>query len=374
MANVAWNCRRAWSRASTRRPSSTRRTSPTRSARHIAIVEVDDETGEVQLLRYVAVDDCGPQINPMIVDGQIHGGIVQGIGQALWEGAVYDDDGQLLTGSMMDYALPKASPASRTSSSTRRSRRRRSTRSASRASARPARSRRRRPSCNAVIDALAPLGIQHIDMPLTPARVWRAIQAAKAGGSQAMIPTAFDYVRATSSARGARRRSPRGEGAKVLAGGHSLLPLMKFRLAQPTTLVDIGGIEELRGIAENRQGRPDRRHDHATRELIDSQLLRERFPILAETADGIGDIQVRNRGTIGGAIAHADPASDMPAVMLALGAEFVLRSKRGILPAAKRASRRPSSSRARSRRRSRRASCSPRSCCPARPRAPAWPT
>ena len=75
---------------------------------HIAVVGWTRETGEIQLERYVAVDDCGRVINPMIVEGQIHGGIVQGIGQALWEGAVYDDDGQLLTGSMMDYALPKA--------------------------------------------------------------------------------------------------------------------------------------------------------------------------------------------------------------------------------------------------------------------------
>jgi carbon-monoxide dehydrogenase large subunit len=74
---------------------------------HVAVVKVDAETGEVKLERYVAVDDCGKVINPMIVEGQIHGGIVQGIGQALWEGAVYDDNGQLLTGTMMDYALPR---------------------------------------------------------------------------------------------------------------------------------------------------------------------------------------------------------------------------------------------------------------------------
>ena len=76
---------------------------------HIAIVEVDEETGKVDLVRYVAVDDVGKKINPMIVDGQLHGGIAQGVGQALWEGAVYGDDGQLLSGSMLDYALPRAS-------------------------------------------------------------------------------------------------------------------------------------------------------------------------------------------------------------------------------------------------------------------------
>ena len=75
---------------------------------HIAVVEVDPETGHIELKRYVAVDDCGPQINPMIVEGQVHGGVVQGIGQALWEHAVYADNGQLLTGSLADYAIPRA--------------------------------------------------------------------------------------------------------------------------------------------------------------------------------------------------------------------------------------------------------------------------
>ena len=111
---------------------------------HVAVVEVDVETGQVELKRYVAVDDCGPQINPMIVEGQVHGGVVQGIGQALWEGAVYDDNGQLVTGSLLDYALPRAD-ACRTSKCCRQSRRRPITRSASKASAKRERLRRRPP-------------------------------------------------------------------------------------------------------------------------------------------------------------------------------------------------------------------------------------
>ncbi len=75
---------------------------------HVAVVEVDPETGEVELVRYVAVDDCGNVINPMIVDGQVHGGIAQGVGQALWEHAVYDEGGQLVSGTLLDYALPRA--------------------------------------------------------------------------------------------------------------------------------------------------------------------------------------------------------------------------------------------------------------------------
>lgn len=148
---------------------------------HIAVVEVHPDTGYVELKRYVAVDDCGPQINPVIVAGQIHGGIIQGIGQALYEGVVYDETGQLLTGSMMDYALPRAdlfpnleldhtvtpSPhhpigvkgvgETGTIAST--------------------------PTVyNAVIDALRPFGVEQIDMPMTPPRVWQAIQHAQTNG------------------------------------------------------------------------------------------------------------------------------------------------------------------------------------------------
>jgi carbon-monoxide dehydrogenase medium subunit len=149
-----------------------------------------------------------------------------------------------------------------------------------------------------------------------------------------MIPTSFDYVRARTL-REALDAVAANDGTKVIAGGHSLVPMMKFRLVQPTRLVDIAFVPELRGIDEYRKGA--RIGATATyRDILDSQLLRERFPILAETADVIGDTQVRNRGTLGGAVAHADPASDMPAVMLVLDAEFTLRSKRGILPAAKR--------------------------------------
>ena len=142
---------------------------------HVAVVTVDPDNGLVELQRYLAVDDCGPQINPMIVEGQVHGGVVQGAGQALWEGVAYGDNGQLLTGTMNDYALPKAHmvPDIETLSS-------------------------ETPSphnplgvkgigetgtiastvtiYNAVIDALRPLGVTHIDMPITPEKVWQAIR------------------------------------------------------------------------------------------------------------------------------------------------------------------------------------------------------
>ncbi|HEY7589856.1 MAG TPA: xanthine dehydrogenase family protein molybdopterin-binding subunit [Candidatus Limnocylindrales bacterium] len=147
---------------------------------HVAIVEIDEETGEVDLVRYVAVDDVGNKINPMIVDGQLHGGIAQGVGQALWEEAVYDNDGQLLSGTMMDYALPRASwlPSFELDQTVTPSPVNplgvKGVGEAGTIASTAA-------VANAVIDALAPLGIRHLDMPHTSQKVWRAIQAAKGG-------------------------------------------------------------------------------------------------------------------------------------------------------------------------------------------------
>jgi carbon-monoxide dehydrogenase large subunit len=145
---------------------------------HVSVVEVDRDTGQVKLLRFLAVDDVGKRINPMIVEGQIHGGIVQGVGQALWEGAVYDDNAQLLSGSMMDYAVPKASylpdielGSTETPSPTNPLGVKGVGETGTIAST-PA-------VVNAVMDALSPLGIKHLDMPLTPEKVWRAMQNAK---------------------------------------------------------------------------------------------------------------------------------------------------------------------------------------------------
>src|SRR5256714_7308101 len=145
---------------------------------HIATVEIDEETGQVALVRYVAVDDVGKKINPLIVDGQLHGGIVQGVGQALWEGAIYNDDGQLLTGSMADYALPRASwlpqielDETVTPSPVNPL----GVKGVGEAGAIASTAA----VANAVIDALSPLGIGHLDMPYTPQTVWRAMRAAK---------------------------------------------------------------------------------------------------------------------------------------------------------------------------------------------------
>ncbi|MEW5987868.1 MAG: molybdopterin cofactor-binding domain-containing protein [Chloroflexota bacterium] len=142
---------------------------------HIAQVEVDRETGAVSLQRYIAVDDCGRVINPMIVQGQIHGGIVQGVGQALWEEAVYDENGQLLTGSMMDYALPRADTfpqfelaMTETPTNVNPLGVKGIGETGTIASTAAV--------YNAVMDALAPLGVKELNMPLTAERVWRAMQ------------------------------------------------------------------------------------------------------------------------------------------------------------------------------------------------------
>lgn len=142
-----------------------------------------------------------------------------------------------------------------------------------------------------------------------------------------MIPASFDYVRA-KSVPDALKTLATNDGAKVLAGGHSLIPLLRLRLAQPATLVDIGGLDDLRGIST--KGRGLRLGALTTyRDILDSPLVRERYPLLIEATETIGDLPVRNAGTIGGALAHADPASDLPAVMLALDATFQLRSRSG---------------------------------------------
>ena len=211
---------------------------------HIAVVEIDEETGKVDLVRYVAVDDVGKKINPMIVDGQLHGGIAQGVGQALWERPIYSDEGQLLTGSMLDYALPRASwfPNFELDETVTPSPvnplgvkgvgeagRDRQHRGGRQRGHRRAAAARHPPPRHAVH---APDGLAR-----DPGRE----------GRPGMIPAAFDYVRPGSLDEAAR--PPASGGAKVIAGGQSLLPLMKLRLAAADTLVDIGRLAELEGTA-----------------------------------------------------------------------------------------------------------------------------
>jgi carbon-monoxide dehydrogenase large subunit len=147
---------------------------------HLAMVEVDTDTGKVTLTGYWAVDDCGVQVNPMIVEGQIHGGVVQGAAQALWEEAVYDTEGNLLTTTLMDYLVPSAAevPGITTASTVTPSPTNplgvKGVGEAGTIGSAPA-------VVNAVVDALSPLGVTDIAMPATPQRVWQTIETARAG-------------------------------------------------------------------------------------------------------------------------------------------------------------------------------------------------
>ena len=142
-----------------------------------------------------------------------------------------------------------------------------------------------------------------------------------------MIPAAFAYSRPASVDEALTLLAQGGGGAKLIAGGQSLLPLLKLRVASADRLIDIGRLKELRGIRDWNGGVAIGALT-TYREILESPLSK-RFSILEEAIRDVGDIQVRNRGTIGGSIAHADPASDFPAVAIALGAEIVLRSKAG---------------------------------------------
>jgi len=143
-----------------------------------------------------------------------------------------------------------------------------------------------------------------------------------------VIPAAFEYRRADSAQEAISLVGEFGEDAKLLAGGHSLLPLMKLRLAQPSVLIDIGRLSDLSYIRDEGDtiviGALTRHRD-----VEMSPLLIEHVPLLAHAASHVGDPQVRHRGTIGGSIAHADPASDLPATTLALGASYVLEGPAG---------------------------------------------
>jgi carbon-monoxide dehydrogenase large subunit len=143
---------------------------------HLAVVEIDRDTGQVRLARYLAVDDCGRVLNPLMVDGQRHGGIAQGVGQALLEEVLYDASGQLVTSSLGDYPLPRATTfppfeLDRTETPTPRNPLGvKGIGEAGTIGSTPA-------LVNAVVDALAPFGVRHLDMPTTPERIWRAMHS-----------------------------------------------------------------------------------------------------------------------------------------------------------------------------------------------------
>jgi carbon-monoxide dehydrogenase medium subunit len=143
-----------------------------------------------------------------------------------------------------------------------------------------------------------------------------------------MYPANFDYKRPATVDEALALLAQHGDDAKLLAGGHSLIPAMKLRLAQPKVVVDLGGIPTLNYIREA-DGRIAIGAMTTHQEIASSPLLREKCPLLPETASHIGDLQVRNKGTIGGSLAHADPAADYPAAILALDADIDVAGPNG---------------------------------------------
>jgi carbon-monoxide dehydrogenase large subunit len=179
---------------------------------HLCAVEVDTETGMVTIRSYVAVDDIGKVVNPLIVDGQVHGGIAQGIAQALYEEAVYDDDGNLVTSTLADYLVPSAADlpsyvTDRTESRAANALGVKGVGEAGTIASTPA-------VVNAIVDALRPLGIDDVEMPCTPERVWRAIQGAR-GGEQASGAEQH-AARQSDQTQG---HSPQGIGTPDQTGG-----------------------------------------------------------------------------------------------------------------------------------------------------------
>ena len=274
---------------------------------HACVVEVDPETGNVDVVKYAAVDDCGPAINPKIIDGQVHGGIVHAIGQALFERIHYNEDGQLVTGNVRRLRAPErggravlrpgphgdpvAGQLARREGHRRGGHDRRLSRGHQRRHRRPAPARR---------DVH-----QHATRP--------AAGLGSDPGGEGVIPAEFDYVAPGSLDDALKALADGGEDAKVLAGGHSLIPLMKLRLAAPSLIVDL----RQRGRAA-RASRPTATRSGSARWSRHHEVATGGYGLASAAAATIADQQVRNMGTIGGTLAHGDPASDMPAVLLAL--------------------------------------------------------
>ena len=246
---------------------------------HLCAVEVDTETGRVKIRRYVAVDDVGRVINPLIVEGQVHGGVAQGIAQALFEEAVYDESGNLVTGSFAEYLLPSSADlpdivTDRTETpATTHPLGVKGVGEAGTIAVHPGRGQRDRRRA-------APQGRQrHPDAVHARAGVAGGAgqRPGRARGGRAdprrpagrcpVIPVAFDYARPSTvdEAVSALARPAAGDEVKVLAGGQSLLPVLRLRLAAPAVIVDLGGVAALRGIRVDGDARRHRGDDHPRR-------------------------------------------------------------------------------------------------------------
>ncbi len=287
---------------------------------HCCLVEVDVETGLVHIDRYVVVEDCGVPVNPAIVEGQIRGGVAQAIGAVLLEHSAYGEDGQFLAGTFMDYLMPTTTVVPNfeihhvetvpTDPDV-------NFRGVGEGGMIVA------PACitNAIEDALAPLGVRVREQHLPPARM---LELLGHGGGPMKTPH-FEYHAPRTVDEVLGLLAEHGDEAKVLAGGQSLVPLLAMRLARPGHLVDLNDVAGLAGITAD-DGVVAFGATTRERAAESSALVRQRLPVLAEALPQIGHVSIRNRGTIGGSMAHADASAELPAVAVITGAEMVIRS------------------------------------------------
>ena len=288
------------------------------TATHVCTCEVDVTTGAVKLLRYIVGEDCGHMINPNVVEGQIAGGVVQGIGGALLEELAYDGDGNPVATTFMDYLLPTAADVplieyGHVEDRARFGRRRLQGGRRGRRDRGAARGRQRGGG-----RAGAVRGDDHPDA----ADAGLDRRAADGGGS--VKPAPFEYHAPAGAKEAVELLAELGDGAKLIAGGQSLVPLLALRLAAFEHLIDLRKVSGLRGIEERAAAVSARAvwvGAGTTEAAIGrSRLVATKVPLLARATPLIGHFQIRNRGTIGGSLAHADAAAEYPAVALALDA------------------------------------------------------
>ena len=260
----------------------------------VAVVEIDERTGQVHVLDYATVHDAGRLLNPLIVDGQVRGGFAHGAAVALFERMHYDEQGALLTGTFLDYLCPTAPDlpditiAHHDSPST-----------------------------------LSPLGAKGLGEGNTmsaPAAIGNAVAdalgvaehraaadpAARLGAAAAMKPAPFLYERPSTVEEAVSLLREHGDEAKVLAGGQSLVPLLNLRLARPEVIVDINRVAGL-----------DRREGGRVGATVRQRAL-SGIPLVDLAMPYVGHYVTRNRGTVGGSIAHADASAELPLCLLVL--------------------------------------------------------
>ena len=279
------------------------------------MVEVDRETGAVTVLDYTTVHDAGRLLNPLLADGQVRGGFAHGAGAAMFERTVYDEAGNLLTGSFVDYLCPTAADLP------------------------PLKiGHRETPSPFTLLGREGARRGQH-DERAGRARGRRrgrarareggaAAHAAPGLGGASVKPVPFEYRRAETVDEAVDLLAEHGVDAKVLAGGQSFVPMLNMRILRPSFVVDINGIPGLDAIEETNG---DIRVGATCRQSVleRSPLVRGRCPLLAGCLPFVGHVVTRNRGTVGGSVAHADAAAELPLALVTLGGTVVAQSRDG---------------------------------------------